>query len=85
MPLSQLIAHQVTKLTSLSFKACEVTDHAEVLKALSDDTTHMFTSPEVFCTSFMDVMSEHVRSSSACSSAAVSHVFIDETHCVTQW
>ena len=72
---------QVKKLTDCGFRALYVTSEAECKEALSDGTiTHVFLSPETLVSSFSDQLAEVTGDSSG-----ISHVFIDESHCVTQW
>lgn len=77
MPLQSLIVQQNNVLVQHGFKSVICSTKDECYTALNNDTTHIFMSPESLANSMMKL--------DLTTCMKISHVFIDESHCVVNW
>lgn len=80
MPLTALMEQQTAKLTAAGYSAAIIADYQAAVQCLENSTQYLIVSPEVMCDVFLKV-GQQAPTSLKC----VSHVFIDESHCVTVW
>ena len=81
MPLTALIKEQAGKLTQAGFKAVIVSSISEAESAITDDNiTHILLSPEILLTCFIPAAEKNIAK---CND--ITHLFIDESHCVVNW
>ena len=81
MPLESLMRQQVVRLNTCGqpFNAVQVRSSSDATSAISDITiTHIFISPEHLAADLLPVLKSGAPHS-------ISHLFVDESHCVTEW
>ena len=78
MPLQALIQQQLSKLRSAGYNVCEVSNNANAASAVKDDVTHLFMTPEAMADYF-------IPTAKSLTLSTISHVFVDESHCVAKW
>lgn len=88
MPLISLIQQQVSKLTSKGYNAVHVSADDEVSIASvfgpASSVTHAFTTPEAMVKRIIPYLASNPDPPLTCISG-ISHLFIDESHCVAKW
>lgn len=80
MPLVSLMEQQFRKLERECYTAITVTDSDSGREALTGDSQYIFCSPEKLSEVLMSVMIDNLQ-----ATTAISHVVVDETHCVAKW
>lgn len=80
MPLTALMDEQLGKLTAAGYCAAIVSDYETATRCLGDGSQFLILSPEVLCDVFLKVGQDNPS-----ALRSISHVFIDESHCVAVW
>ena len=80
MPLVSLMKQQKEKLSAAGYIANVINDYDTAVSSLEADTRYLLVSPEVLCDVFFRVARHH-----RLLIEKITHVFIDESHCVSKW
>ena len=75
MPLVALISQQVESLKSAGYSAIQISDETDIDQLKSTSYTLIFITPEMLNTHIAQIIDD----------TTVSHVFVDEIHCVSNW
>ena len=75
MPLVALISQQVESLKSAGYSAIQISGETDIDQLKSTSYTHIFITPEMLNTHLEQIIDD----------TTVSHVFVDESHCVSNW
>lgn len=79
MPLTKLIDQQVSRMKEAGFNCCAIRGRRDAEGVLrSDDVTHAFLGPEELAAYILPAAETN-------STHRISHLFVDESHCVANW
>ena len=80
MPLVALMQQQREKLLAAGYEAVIIHSYSDAETSLYDATTHIFVTPETLCDVYMKAVRNNAKQTSE-----ISHLIVDESHCVTKW